>query len=244
MLFELSLSMAGVLQTKIFFLVCNVLSDTTTEPTFQKWGSVLLTVYTPSFLWKLATIVATIVNKNFMLSAPNSGDNGSNILSLLKEEFDPEALKQFFSKQPLARRGLVVTRRKQSNRKRIVLSSNESGWKDSNNLIDGSKGETATVSVADCLACSGCITAAESVMVGKHSLPTLRENFLGQYGTYHISSHNQELLKRDRKIIFTISPAVVADLTRFIYLDREDSILSDRSTIDNNTREMIREMAV
>ena len=73
MLFELSLSMAGVLQTKIFFLVCNVLSDTTTEPTFQKWGSVLLTVYTPSFLWKLATIVATIVNKNFMLSAPLLG---------------------------------------------------------------------------------------------------------------------------------------------------------------------------
>ncbi len=169
--------------------------------------------------------------KDTPTNAPSSTSN--NLLGRTSHHLDDSA-----------RRGLVVTRRKQSNRKRIVLSSNESGWKDSNNLIDGSKGETATVSVADCLACSGCITAAESVMVGKHSLPTLRENFLGQYGTYHISSHNQELLKRDRKIIFTISPAVVADLTRFIYLDREDSILSDRSTIDNNTREMIREMAV
>jgi len=163
--------------------------------------------------------------KDTPTNAPSSTSN--NLLGRTSHHLDDSA-----------RRGLVVTRRKQSNRKRIVLSSNESGWKDSNNLIDGSKGEKATVSVADCLACSGCITAAESVMVGKHSLPTLRENCLGQYGTYHISSHNQELHKRDRKIIFTISPAVVADLTRFIYLDREESILSDRSTIDNNTREM------
>jgi len=36
MFFKLSLSMAGVLQTKLFFSVSIILSDTTTEPTFQK----------------------------------------------------------------------------------------------------------------------------------------------------------------------------------------------------------------
>ena len=36
-----------------------------------------------------------------------------------------------------------------------------------------SKPEIAKVSIADCLACSGCVTTAETVLVEQHSLATL-----------------------------------------------------------------------
>lgn len=58
----------------------------------------------------------------------------------------------------------------------------------------------ATLSVADCLACSGCITSAEAVLVTtKHSIDTLQEQ---------CSEHS------GKTIVFTISPAVIADMTR------------------------------
>lgn len=56
----------------------------------------------------------------------------------------------------------------------------------------------AKVSMADCLACSGCITTAETVLVEQHSLATLR----------------QALQKDHRPVVFTISPASWADLFR------------------------------
>lgn len=60
----------------------------------------------------------------------------------------------------------------------------------------------ATVSVADCLACSGCITSAEAVLVTtKHSIETLKK---------------QCAEKSDKVVVFTISPAVIADLARII----------------------------
>jgi iron only hydrogenase large subunit-like protein len=58
----------------------------------------------------------------------------------------------------------------------------------------------ATLSVADCLACSGCITSAEAVLVTtKHSIDTLKEECLEDNG---------------KTVVFTISPAVIADITR------------------------------
>lgn len=58
----------------------------------------------------------------------------------------------------------------------------------------------ATLSVADCLACSGCITSAEAVLVTtKHSIDTLKKECLEDSG---------------KIVVFTISPAVIADITR------------------------------
>ncbi len=72
------------------------------------------------------------------------------------------------------------------------------------------KSEKATVSVADCLACSGCITSAEAVLVTtQHSIKTLVEKC--------IPPHNA-----NKRIVFTISPASIADLTRVLAIDRMD----------------------
>jgi iron only hydrogenase large subunit-like protein len=65
----------------------------------------------------------------------------------------------------------------------------------------------ATVTVADCLACSGCITSAEAVLVTQHSVKRLVEK----------CSTSQD----DRRVVFTISPAVIADLTRALALPLE-----------------------
>jgi hypothetical protein len=61
----------------------------------------------------------------------------------------------------------------------------------------------AKVSMADCLACSGCVTTAETVLVEQHSLQKL-----------------QQALQEDqqRPVVFTISPASWADLLRKLEL--------------------------
>jgi iron only hydrogenase large subunit-like protein len=90
---------------------------------------------------------------------------------------------------------------------------------------DGNK--KATVSVADCLACSGCVTSAEAVLVNQHSLPTLQKNCGGSYGTYGTFSREDNLdlnLIRNvnrRHTAFTISPAVLVDLVRLLDMDKD-----------------------
>lgn len=60
--------------------------------------------------------------------------------------------------------------------------------------------ETAKVSMADCLACSGCVTTAETVLVEQHSLKTLHEL----------------LANNNRKVCMTLSPASLADFFRHL----------------------------
>jgi iron only hydrogenase large subunit-like protein len=79
------------------------------------------------------------------------------------------------------------------------------------------------------------------VLIGKHSLPTLRENCRGQYGTYIDSYNIYATKKQQRKIIFTISPTVVADLTRLFYLDRKE--IRNQNTMDKNDRDLISKWA-
>jgi len=67
--------------------------------------------------------------------------------------------------------------------------------------------EKATVSAVDCLACSGCVTSAESILVTSHSIPRLRE----------------ERKKEPQKfMIVTISPTCIADLSRYLSSETED----------------------
>ena len=67
------------------------------------------------------------------------------------------------------------------------------------------KPKKATVSVADCLACSGCVTSAEAVLVQSHSISTLRDYV-------KMMDAND-----DDALVFTISPASLADLVRHLY---------------------------
>lgn len=61
----------------------------------------------------------------------------------------------------------------------------------------------ASVTLSDCLSCSGCVTSAEALLMSHHSIDSLRE----------ASQSNS------KRIVFTISPASVADLYRHLYLE-------------------------
>jgi len=76
----------------------------------------------------------------------------------------------------------------------------------------------ATVTLSDCLSCSGCVTSAEAVLMSHHSIDKLREVSLSQ---------NQQR----KRIVVTISSASAADLYRHLYLeDDNDNVLGDRSS--------------
>ena len=70
--------------------------------------------------------------------------------------------------------------------------------------------KATTVSVADCLACSGCVTSAEAVLVQSHSISTLR-----QYVKNNTDASDDK--RSSSLLVFTISPASLADLVRHLY---------------------------
>ena len=71
------------------------------------------------------------------------------------------------------------------------------------------KRKKATVTLSDCLSCSGCVTSAEAVLMSHHSIDTLREM---------VCQHQHQQRKR---IVFTISSASMADLYRHLYLEND-----------------------
>ncbi len=74
------------------------------------------------------------------------------------------------------------------------------------NMNSSSEKKKATVSVADCLACSGCITSSEAVLVTtQHSIDTLIKNCSPSSST-----------SSKKKVVFTISPAAIADIIRVL----------------------------
>ena len=81
----------------------------------------------------------------------------------------------------------------------------------------------ATVTLSDCLSCSGCVTSAEAVLLSHHSIDMLREVSLSQ---------NQQ----KKKIVFTISSASAADLYRHLYLEVEDCDISSDGSDRNPSR--------
>jgi iron only hydrogenase large subunit-like protein len=74
----------------------------------------------------------------------------------------------------------------------------------------------ASVTLSDCLSCSGCVTSAEAVLMSHHSIDSLRE----------ASQLNS------KRIVFTISPASLADLYRHLYLENEDGHNGDANSND------------
>lgn len=96
------------------------------------------------------------------------------------------------------------------------------------------KGAAATVSVADCLACSGCVTSAEAVLVESHSADALkRECGKGSGGAE----------KGRRRVAFTVSPACVADLTRHLYLEGRGGAGERSSETNADPRTLFRRLA-
>ena len=74
----------------------------------------------------------------------------------------------------------------------------------------------ATVTLSDCLSCSGCVTSAEAVLMSHHSIDKLRE----------VTTNSQQN-QQQKRIVFTISSASLADLYRHLYLEvRESSSVS------------------
>ncbi|EED92809.1 narf-like protein, partial [Thalassiosira pseudonana CCMP1335] len=71
---------------------------------------------------------------------------------------------------------------------------------------NGTKKTKATVTLSDCLSCSGCVTSAEAVLMSHHSIEKLREP-----------------LQPKKLIVFTISAASLADLYRHLYLETEET---------------------
>ena len=77
----------------------------------------------------------------------------------------------------------------------------------------------ATVTLSDCLSCSGCVTSAEAVLMSHHSIDKLRE----------VARSRDKTRKR---IIFTISSASLADIYRHLYLESQNN--SQLNELDDN----------
>jgi iron only hydrogenase large subunit-like protein len=101
----------------------------------------------------------------------------------------------------------ILTKTKQvsrSRRKQILQGSN----------VDAKPMEIAKVSITDCLACSGCITSAETVLVEQHSLKSLQEKLS---------------LPSIQTVVVTVSPASWADALRHLQLS-EISLVKEKLT--------------
>ena len=116
-----------------------------------------------------------------------------------------------------------------------------------NKAENDSKDTAASISIADCLACSGCITSSEAVLVTtQHSIETLKRNCSSSS-----SLENADSSQKTKRIVFTISPAVIADLVRVLYVEKESRLKSSSSSStlpldmktsakDNDTSEQIK----
>ncbi|EJK67060.1 hypothetical protein THAOC_11953 [Thalassiosira oceanica] len=76
------------------------------------------------------------------------------------------------------------------------------------------KSKPKAVTLSDCLSCSGCVTSAEAVLMSRHSADALREEAAraaaGEIGEGGGSGAR-------RNLVFTLSPASLADLRRHLY---------------------------
>lgn len=74
-----------------------------------------------------------------------------------------------------------------------------------------SKPKKASVSVADCLACSGCLTSTEAVLVtNTYDISSLREAM-----NKSMSDENQGGRNKSKVIVYTVSEASIVDLARY-----------------------------
>lgn len=99
-------------------------------------------------------------------------------------------------------------------------STNKNNESNSIDIIDSTTHtiktkKKATVTLSDCLACTGCVTSAEAVLMSHHSIDKLKE----------LCAQQQIQSGKQKKIVFTISPASLSDLYRHLYLEGNENIL-------------------
>lgn len=136
-------------------------------------------------------------------------------------------------KGPSSANVIVPRRRRRIVRKKINLTDSKLSDKLSEGKLatislsrpvskesDEEKKNIVKASMADCLACSGCVTTAETVMMEeKHSLKSLRKRLTSIKGG-------------DRPLVVTLSPNSWADLSRHWNLDFQRQRLSNREAED------------
>jgi len=123
------------------------------------------------------------------------------------------------SQTPVASEGAVVIPRARRRRRGFATSNNHKNDAPAvtmpiNSKISSKDTETVakvSASIADCLACSGCITTAESVLLQEqHSLQALKQR---------LQAHHQAEQTSKVHVVVTISPASFADLFRHLKLN-------------------------
>jgi len=104
--------------------------------------------------------------------------------------------------------GLVVRKR------RVVGRKQQSSSKPVDDKFSATDNEdpVSKVTMADCLACSGCVTSAETVLVEQHSLKKLDER----------------LASSPSKTVATISPAAWADMMRHLQIPQDRIYITKR----------------
>lgn len=82
-----------------------------------------------------------------------------------------------------------------------------------NNMIKTSVDKTAKVSLSDCLACSGCITSAETVLLEQHSVSTLMEKIGQEHITVSLSQQSCLAIASELNLPL---PVVISKLSMFL----------------------------
>lgn len=75
---------------------------------------------------------------------------------------------------------------------------------------DDTKNKAAKVNLYDCLACSGCVTTAETILIEQHSIEELLKNCFTK--------------DENKQILITISPQTVLSLSRSYDIDKIDCL--------------------
>jgi len=118
---------------------------------------------------------------------------------------------------------------KNENKSTLPLSSSSSSTTPSTNITNNTTKET--VSVADCLACSGCITSAEAVLVTTHhSIKTLMKQCSTNKNETSVSNVADSSKVDKKTVVFTISPASIADLIRVLHVSSNNNDYEKVST--------------
>ena len=110
----------------------------------------------------------------------------------------------------------VIVPRQRKRRPRAT--PNENGTATSTTSFDlpstAKKADPIKASMADCLACSGCVTTAETVLLEQqHSLTALK------------TAMNESVLLEQKLLVATISPAVWADMLRHLQIPAAEKLM-------------------
>ncbi len=105
--------------------------------------------------------------------------------------------------------------------------------------------DVVTATIADCLACSGCITTAETVLLQEqHSLAKLKEHLFPSFPTsrpagvgaaLRLPLSDEHYTFKQIPTVLTMSPASIADLCRCLFLPEAHNSKIEETTTNQNS---------